>query len=78
MVEATIKAQGGKLQVFYFAFGKNDACLIADVPDHASVAAVTLVVNASGTAGVTTTVLLTPEEIDHASKKSVTNTSPGQ
>jgi len=78
VVEAAIKANGGKLEAFYFAFGKKDAYLIADVPDHVSVAAVALVVNASGAASVRTTVLLTPEEIDQASKKSVTYTPPGR
>ena len=77
VIEAAIKAQGGKLETFYFAFGKNDAYLIADAPDHISVAAVTLVVNAGGGASVKTTVLLTPEEIDQASKKSVAYTPPG-
>jgi len=77
VVEAAIKAHGGKLEAFYFAFGKSDSYLIADVPDHVSVAAVALVVNASGAASVRTTVLLTPEEIDQASKKSVTYTPPG-
>jgi len=78
VVGAAIKAQGGKLEAFYFAFGKSDAYLIADVPDHVSVAAVALVVNASGAASVRTTVLLTPEEIDQAAEKSVTYTPPGQ
>ena len=78
VVEAALKANGGKLEAFYFAFGKSDAHLIADVPDHVSVAAVTPAVNAGGTASVRTTVLLTPEEIDQASKKSVTYTPPGQ
>jgi len=76
-IEAAIKANGGKLEVFYFAFGKNDAYLIADVPDPVSVAAIALVVNASGAAGVRTTVLLTPEDIDQAAKKSATYTPPG-
>jgi uncharacterized protein with GYD domain len=78
VVEAAIKAQGGKLEAFYFAFGESDAYLIADVPDPVSVAAVALVVNASGAASVRTTVLLTPEEIDRAAEKSVTYTPPGQ
>lgn len=77
VVETAIKANGGKLEAFYFAFGKNDAYLIVDVPDPISVAATNLVVNASGTARVKTTVLLTPEEIDQASKKSITYTPPG-
>jgi uncharacterized protein with GYD domain len=78
VVEAGIVAGGGKLDAFYFAFGKNDAYLIVDVKDHASVAAVNLVVQASGAATVHTTVLLTPEEIDQASKKPSNYTPPGQ
>jgi len=77
VVEAALKTQGGKLEAFYFAFGKSDAYLIADVPDPVSVAAVALVVSARGAASVRTTVLLPPEEIDQASKKSVTYTPPG-
>jgi len=47
------------------------------VKDNASVAAVNLVVQASGAASVRTIVLLTPEEIDQASKKSVSYSPPG-
>ena len=78
VVEVGIKAAGGKLEAFYFAFGKKDAYVIIDVPDHISVAGMVLVVNASGAASVTTTVLLTPEEIDQASKKSFSYIPPGR
>jgi uncharacterized protein with GYD domain len=78
VVEAAVKASGGKLDAFYFAFGKRDAYLIVDMPDHISVAATALVVNASGAASVKTTVLLTPEEIDQASKKNISYTPPGR
>ena len=78
VVEEAIKANGGKLEAFYFAFGKYDAYLIIDVPDNVSVAATTMVVNASGGASVRTTVLLTPEEIDQAAKKTVNYTPPGR
>jgi uncharacterized protein with GYD domain len=77
VVEAALKAHGGKLEAFYFAFGKDDAYLIVDVPDQISVIATSLTVNASGAASVKTTVLLTPEEIDQASKKSTSYTPPG-
>jgi uncharacterized protein with GYD domain len=77
-VESSVKASGGKLDAFYFAFGKKDAYLIVDMPDHVSVAATALVVNASGAASVRTTVLLTPEEIDQASKKHISYTPPGR
>jgi uncharacterized protein with GYD domain len=76
--EEAVKAVGGKLEAFYFAFGKNDAYVIADIPDHVSVAAASLAVNASGAVAVKTAVLLTPEEIDKASKKSVSYSPPGR
>src|SRR5436190_9878055 len=68
--EAAIKSAGGKLEAFYFAFGESDAFVIIDAPDHASVAASSLAINASGAVKTKTVVLLTPEEIDQASKKS--------
>ena len=51
---------------------------IVDMPDPVSAAAMALAVNASGVVKVRTTVLLTPEEMDQASKKSVTYTPPGR
>src|SRR5882672_7252642 len=72
---ATVKAftekLGGKLESFHFAFGTSDFYIIVDLPDAASAAAVSLTVGASGAASCHTTVLLTPEEIDAATKKSV-------
>jgi uncharacterized protein with GYD domain len=76
--EQAIKQVGGKLEAFYFAFGKHDAYVIADIPDHASVAAASLAVNASGAVAVRTTALLTPEEIDQAAKKIVNYAPPGR
>jgi uncharacterized protein with GYD domain len=76
--EETVKAAGGKLEAFYFAFGKSDAYLIADIPDHVNVAAAALTVNASGAVAVKTTILLTPEELDKASKRSISYNPPGR
>jgi len=75
--EQAIKTAGGKLEAFYFAFGDRDAFLIVDAPDHATVAAASLAVNASGAVHTKTVVLLTPEELDAASKKSVKYAPPG-
>ena len=75
--EQAIKSAGGKLEAFYFAFGDNDAFVIIDAPDHASVAAASLTINASGAVRSRTVVLLTPEEIDQATKKRTTYTPPG-
>ena len=76
--EQAIKNAGGKLDAFYFAFGSADAIVIIDAPDHATVAAASLAINASGAVRTRTTVLLTPDEIDQAAKKGVHYTPPGR
>lgn len=63
---------GGKLEFFNYAFGCNDIYIVGDFPDPVSVAALNLMVKASGTVVGETVVLLTPEDIDAASKKSFT------
>ncbi len=47
-VEANVKAAGGTVEAFYFAFGEADAFVIVDLPDNASAAALSMAVNASG------------------------------
>ena len=69
---------GGTLDEFYFTFGEDDVITIVDLPDHASVAALSMTIGASGAASVKTTVLLTPEEIDQAAGRSVSYRAPGQ
>ena len=76
--EAALKSAGARLEAFYYTFGRNDAFLIADAPDHATVAALSLSISASGAVTTRTTVLLTPEEIDAAVKKAVSYTPPGR
>lgn len=76
-VEHTITGLGGTLEAFYYAFGDTDVFVIADLPDPVSTTAFTLIVNAAGTAKVKTTVLITPEEVDQAAKKSVDYRPPG-
>jgi uncharacterized protein with GYD domain len=69
-VEAAVKALGGRLEAFYFAFGESDVVGIVDGPDNVSAAAFALAVGASGAlSSFKTTVLMTPEEVDQAAKK---------
>jgi uncharacterized protein with GYD domain len=68
---------GGRLESFYFAFGDSDVYTVVDLPDNESATAVALTVNASGAVTVRTTVLLTPEEVDAAAKRSVEYRPPG-
>jgi uncharacterized protein with GYD domain len=76
--QTAAKSLGGKLDVFYFAFGGTDVVTIADLPDNAAAAALAMSVTAGGGATVRTVVLLTPEEIDGAAKKTVKYTPPGK
>ena len=76
-VAEVAESVGGRLESFYFAFGERDAYVIADLPDNESAAAVALAVNAAGGATARTVVLLTPEEIDAAAKRSVDYRPPG-
>jgi len=77
-VEKLIKSAGGKLETFYYAFGETDLYVIADMPDNASMAAVALMVAASGVINLKTTVLMTPEELDNAAKKTPSYRPPGK
>jgi uncharacterized protein with GYD domain len=75
--QAAAKSLGGKLDNFYFAFGGTDVFTVADMPDNESAAALALTVSAGGGATVKTVVLLTPEEVDDATKKDVKYKPPG-
>ena len=72
-----VEGLGGKVEAFYYAYGENDAYIISDLPDATSGLAVSLAVNASGAVRLSTIPLITPEEIDAASKKSVAYRAPG-
>ena len=78
VVEQMARGLGGKVEAFYFAFGDDDVIGILEAPDNVTTAAVSLAVGASGAARVKTTVLLTPEEMDQATKKTVSYRPPGQ
>ncbi len=78
VVEQMIKPLGGRLEAFYFAFGETDVFAIVDMPDNVPSAAVSLAINAAGAVHTNTTVLLTPEEMDQATKKTVGYRPPGQ
>lgn len=72
-----VESVGGKIEAFYFSFGDQDAIIIADLPDAASAAAVSLAVSSTGAARLTTTPLITVEEMDHAAGKKTAYKAPG-
>jgi len=77
-VEKLLQSVGGRLEAMYFAFGEDDVFVIADLPELVTAAAAALTVSSSGAVGVSTIVLLTPEEIDQATHKAVDYTAPGR
>ena len=67
-VGRAISAMGGQMESFHFAFGDDDAYVVAELPDNVAAAALGMAVSASGAATTRTVVLLTPEEVDRAAK----------
>ena len=77
VVEELVKGIGGRLEGFYFAFGDTDAYIIIDAPDSVGIIAASLAVNAAGAVSAKTTVLISAEEMDQATKKTVSYRPPG-
>ena len=65
---AAATSLGGSVEAFYFAFGSEDAFVVADLASNADAAALSLAVSASGAVNARVTVLLTPEELDAAAE----------
>ena len=70
-VDELVGSVDGNVEAFYYAFGENDAYIIAELPDDAAATALSLRISAGGTATVKTTVLLEVTEIDEAAKRKV-------
>ena len=76
-IEQLAKGMGGSVEAFYYSFGEDDVYVVVDVPDEASMVAISLAVAVSGAVNLTTTVLVTPETMDEAAKKTVGYRPPG-
>jgi uncharacterized protein with GYD domain len=77
LVEA-LNSVGGSLESFYYAFGDTDVLGVFDVPDQSGAAALSLMINATGNVNVRLKPLMTPEDIDEATKKTPSYRAPGQ
>ena len=72
------KAWGALLHDLFYAFGDWDLFLVTELPDDETATAVSLNISAAGALEVTVTVLVTPETIDAAIRKSVPYRAPGE
>ena len=76
--EQSVKELGGRLEAFYYAFGNDDFVAIVDLPSNSDATALSLTANASGLVESRMTVLITPEDVDQATKKTVKFRPPGK
>ena len=69
-VRPAIEKMGGKLETFYYAFGKHDVIAIVDMPSNTAAAGFAIAAAAGGEVkSILTTVLMTPREGMDAMKK---------
>ncbi len=76
-VSTMVAGMEGSLESFHFAFGDTDLFIIVELPDDEAAAAVALTVGSSGAASVSTTKLLTVDQVDEALRRSVEYHPPG-
>jgi uncharacterized protein with GYD domain len=69
VVQQLVEGLGGRLELFDYALGNDDAFIVAQLPSNVSAISVAMAVNAGGGATLKTSVLVTPEEIDQAASK---------
>ena len=77
-IEKLVSSVGGSVESVYYAFGETDIFVIVDMPNHASMSALSLSASSTGAVTIKTTVLMTPEEIDEAAKMTPDYRPPGQ
>lgn len=76
-VERLVQSLGGRLEGFHYAFGETDLFMIVDLPGHAAAAAASLIVAASGAGQWRTTVLMSAEDMDEATRTGGGYRAPG-
>lgn len=73
-----LSSVGGSLESFYYAFGDTDVLGVFDAPTDADAAALSLMINSTGSVNVRLKRLMTPEDLDEAAKKTPAYRAPGQ
>jgi uncharacterized protein with GYD domain len=76
-ITEAVESVGGHVEVCYYAFGTTDLYVIGEVPDEVAAASLSLRTAAAGAALSHTVALLTPEQIDEATRREATYRPPG-
>lgn len=75
---AALTSVGGSVESFYYAFGETDVLGVIEVPEPSDAAALSLMINSTGSVTVRLKPLLSVEDLDAAAKKTPTYRAPGQ
>jgi uncharacterized protein with GYD domain len=76
-IDALASSLGGSVESSYWAMGKDDFYIIADLPDNKAAAALSLTVAASGAVNISTAELFSAADVDEIAKRHVTYRAPG-
>ena len=76
MFERMFSEMGGTIESFYYAFGADDLYMIVDLPDDAAAVAASMAASAAGAISFKAIVLITPETVDEAARRTVNYTPP--
>lgn len=76
-IEELITSLGGAVESNYWAFGRDDFFVVAEMPDSEAAIVASLTISASGAAGVTTTPLISAAELDDAVSRTAEYRAPG-
>jgi uncharacterized protein with GYD domain len=77
VIEA-LKSVGGSLECIYYAFGETDVLGVFEIPEQADAAALSLMINSTGSVNLRLKPLMTPEDLDEAARKTPSYRAPGQ
>ena len=77
-ITAMVESVGGHVEVCYYAFGTTDLYVIGEVPDEVAATSLSLRTAGAGAARSQTVVLLTPEQLDEATRREATYRPPGE
>jgi uncharacterized protein with GYD domain len=78
VVRKTIEAAGGQMESMYFGFGEDDTYVLCELPDHKAAAALAIAIRAAGGLNTKVTPVLTPVEVDEATRQKAEYRPPGK
>ncbi len=76
-IKSMVEGLGGSLEGVYYALGDTDVFVLVELPGNVDAAAVSMTVCAGGGATTVTIPLLSVEEADEATSRSVSYRPPG-